>query len=310
MAISYLPSGFEPIAEGILTAGEAIGKGISERNKKKEKDAMEKLQEWIAANSMKTLGATDEDILNTLGDTQYTQNKAIQDMQNSGYIPNRQNGAVPQQGLPQVSIGDIMTNKQFGFKTDAMLDREKLAKVAETLAVKKAESNAKIEESLATEKSNAKKSVPIMTDLMNLYIDSMVERESKYPGSSETSAEGRVKRIASNVESAALQTLPDTQAFKNIGRKLAYQQARAIEGGRVTNQDVDIVWDSLFNSDMPRQQAMKQANAYVGSLRNSGLSEEELAPLTSLVDMAGGQIMIDAKGNKAFVVNNKVIREF
>jgi hypothetical protein len=146
-------------------------------------------------------------------------------------------------------------------------------------------------------------------DMYELYTDALMELESKYPGASEATFEGRLNRLLAKGESNIAQTMPKTQAFLRSAKLYSYKQARAIEGGRVTDQDVNIVFDALFKTDIPREQAMIQAEAYVKSLKDKGLSEEELKPLIDLIDLNGGEIMVDTKtGARAFVVNGEVRR--
>jgi hypothetical protein len=184
------------------------------------------------------------------------------------------------------------------------------------LAVRQAEGEMDIKTQAAKESAKelagAKKTVNPMSRLFNGYIRSAIEKESKYPGSSETSLKGRIQRLRAGVESSIAQTLPESQAFKKLVNKFGYERARAIEGGRVTDKDVEIVSNTLFNSDLPLSENLRLANDYIKDLQHKGLSKEEIRPIYDMVDLAkklkDSEIREDKNGVIALVKDGEVLQ--
>jgi len=83
--------------------------------------------------------------------------------------------------------------------------------------------------------------------------------EEKYPNINAATTAGLVTRSYIKVKAAA-QLEPEVQAYQKRSRLAAFRSARAIEGARVTDADVRIVHDTLFNPlGAPSKQDLYQA---------------------------------------------------
>lgn len=163
MGITIVPTGFEGFGDAVQQGVLAEYKRRTEENK--PKSAQEEMLDFIRGQTIK--GIREEN-------PQLVEDAIRQDPQTYENITNKMSASpriasgIQQQGamqLPPVSGNDILMNKQLGFKSDPMIQRDIAAKIAEKqatnpidvegdIAKKSAEYKQKVEESKQTSSYN------------------------------------------------------------------------------------------------------------------------------------------------------------
>ena len=99
----------------------------------------------------------------------------------------------------------------------------------------------------AKEKAGAEKSARSQSRFIQRFSESFGEVQAALPKSGESSVAGLVQRVAAGA-GANTGLLPKTQAFLRQAKKLANEQARNVEGGRITDQDRSVYAEAMASA--------------------------------------------------------------